>query len=67
MISVVFEDGTDDYFARMLVSEQLQNCSLSITYNFTATQRAGAAQLPAPVPQIMRAVSKVMTSTAYRV
>jgi len=25
-------------------SEQLQNCSLSITYNFTATQRAGAAQ-----------------------
>jgi hypothetical protein len=26
------------------VSEQLQNCSLSITYNFTATQRAGAPQ-----------------------
>ena len=26
------------------VSEQLQNCSLSITYNFTATQRAGASQ-----------------------
>lgn len=25
-------------------SEQLQNCSLSITYNFTATQRAGAPQ-----------------------
>jgi hypothetical protein len=26
------------------VSEQLQSCSLSITYNFTATQRAGASQ-----------------------
>jgi hypothetical protein len=26
------------------VSEQLQNCSLSVTYNFTATQRAGASQ-----------------------
>jgi predicted ribosomally synthesized peptide with SipW-like signal peptide len=26
------------------VSEQLQNCALSITYNFTATQRAGASQ-----------------------
>jgi len=26
------------------VSEQLQDCSLSITYNFTATQRAGAPQ-----------------------
>lgn len=25
VISIVFEDGTDDYFARMLVSEQLQN------------------------------------------
>jgi ubiquinone biosynthesis monooxygenase Coq7 len=30
-------------------------------------QLVGASQLPAPVPQIMRAVSKVMTSTAYRV
>lgn len=30
-------------------------------------QQAGAARLPAPVPQIMQAVSKVMTSTAYRV
>jgi ubiquinone biosynthesis monooxygenase Coq7 len=30
-------------------------------------QLAGAGGLPAPVPQIMRAVSKVMTSTAYRV
>ena len=30
-------------------------------------QSAGAAPLPQPVPQIMRAVSKVMTSTAYRV
>lgn len=28
---------------------------------------AGATPLPAPVPQIMQAVSKVMTSTAYRV
>jgi hypothetical protein len=26
------------------VSEQLQNCSLSVTYNFSATQRAGAPQ-----------------------
>jgi len=26
------------------VSEQLQNCSLSVSYNFTATQRAGASQ-----------------------
>ena len=26
------------------VSEQLQNCSLNVTYNFTATQRAGASQ-----------------------
>ena len=26
------------------VSEQLQNCSLSVTYNFTATQRAGVSQ-----------------------
>jgi hypothetical protein len=26
------------------VSEQLQNCSLSVTYNFTATQRTGAAR-----------------------
>ena len=26
------------------VSEQLQNCSLSVTYNFTATQRSGAAR-----------------------
>jgi len=26
------------------VTEQLQNCSLSVTYNFTATQRAGASQ-----------------------
>ncbi len=26
------------------VSEQLQNCSLSVTYTFSATQRAGAAQ-----------------------
>jgi len=26
------------------VSEQLQNCSLSVTYNFTATQRNGASQ-----------------------
>ena len=26
------------------VSEQLQNCSLSVAFNFTATQRAGAAQ-----------------------
>lgn len=26
------------------VSEQLQNCSLNITYNFTATQRAGVSQ-----------------------
>ena len=25
-------------------TEQLQNCSVSITYNFTATQRAGASQ-----------------------
>jgi hypothetical protein len=25
-------------------TEQLQNCSLSVTYNFTATQRAGASQ-----------------------
>lgn len=25
-------------------TEQLMNCSLSVTYNFTATQRAGAAQ-----------------------
>jgi len=30
-------------------------------------QLAGASGLPAPVPQVMRAVSKVMTSTAYRV
>lgn len=30
-------------------------------------QRAGAASLPPPVPQIMQAVSKVMTRTAYRV
>ena len=26
------------------VSEQLQNCTLSITYHFVATQRAGTAQ-----------------------
>ena len=26
------------------VTEQLQNCSLSVTYNFTATQRSGAAR-----------------------
>ena len=26
------------------VTEQLQNCALSVTYNFTATQRAGAAR-----------------------
>jgi hypothetical protein len=25
-------------------SEQFQNCSLNVTYNFTATQRAGASQ-----------------------
>ena len=30
-------------------------------------QLVGATQLPAPVPQIMRIVSKVMTSSAYRV
>ena len=30
-------------------------------------QSAGATPLPAPVPQLMRIVSKVMTSSAYRV
>ena len=60
----------DDHLGRMAAGDQksraiLEQMKVDETHHGTVALEAGGAPLPAPVKELMRAMSKVMTGTTY--